>query len=160
MARVVRDHGGQVELEPPRYGAGCCVGMTFPLLSEPQMVREEGQLRANVLLVEDDPDIRNLIRGQLDELGCSVFDYPDAERALLFAQGSEIHLLVTDAVLPGISGMTLANRLQEIQPSLGVLVISAYLPENAALIEPSWHSIAKPFSVQRLERAVRLALKD
>ena len=57
------------------------------------------------------------------------------------------------------SVMTLANRLQEIQPSLGVLVISAYLPENAALIEPSWHSIAKQYSPAS-ERAVRLALKD
>ena len=124
------------------------------------MGHEELRLQANVLLVEDDADIRKLIRGQLEEMGCTVHDYPDAEQALLFAQGEEIHLLVTDAVLPGMSGMTLASQLRTIQPALGVLVISAYLPENASLIAASWHSIAKPFTAQRLERAVRSALKN
>ena len=160
VARVIRDHGGQVSLTPPRHGTGCRVTMTLPLLSESPMGHEELRLQANVLLVEDDADIRKLIRGQLEEMGCTVHDYPDAEQALLFAQGEEIHLLVTDAVLPGMSGMTLASQLRTIQPALGVLVISAYLPENASLIAASWHSIAKPFTAQRLERAVRSALKN
>jgi len=116
--------------------------------------------KASVLLVEDEADVRSMISTALSELGCTVKAFPDAEQALLYAMGCQLDLLVTDAVLPGATGLTLARQIMEIQPEVEVMVISAYLPQNADLLDSKWHCIAKPFSTDRLKRTVRRALHE
>jgi PAS domain S-box-containing protein len=160
VARIIGDHGGSIALEPPRHSTGCRFRVLLPMLDESKPYATERPLEADVLVVEDDPDIRAMICQSLREVGCRVVEFPDAEQALLYSRGAPVTLLVTDAVLPGASGLELARQLTTLQPELRVMVISAYLPQNAAQIDSSWHCIAKPFAKQRLQRAVRRALID
>ncbi len=160
VARVVRDHAGIITLEPARQGGGCCFRVVLPRMDAEYSPRSDLPIDADVLVVEDDEDIRSMIRRSLQSIGCRVMDFPDAEQAHLYAQGGPVDLLVTDAVLPGATGLELASQLQKQRLSLRVMVISAYLPENASQIDPSWYCISKPFSRSRLEHAVRRALKD
>jgi PAS domain S-box-containing protein len=160
VARIVGDHGGSIALEPPRHARGCRFRVLLPLLDESAPRATDIPLDVDVMVVEDDVDIRGLICRNLEEMGCRVVEFPDAEQALLYAQGSPLSLLVTDAVLPGADGLELARQLTQQQPALRVLVISAFLPQNAAKIDPNWHCIAKPFAPQGLKRAVRRAVLE
>ena len=65
-----------------------------------------------VLVVEDDEDIRRNICAIMRDLGCMVKDFGDAEQALRYARGAPVDLLMTDAILPGVSGFVLARELQ------------------------------------------------
>ena len=92
-------------------------------------------------------------------------DAPDGETALKIASGCSetIDVLVTDVVMPGISGKTLAVRLREIRPGLKVVFVSGYpqeqvLPEGVRGRDTTF--IPKPFTARGLTAAVRELLAD
>lgn len=116
-----------------------------------------------MLLVEDAGSLREMIREILTDRGYRVLEADTAERALEIAgehQGA-IDLLLTDVVMPGISGAELAQRLHQQRPATRVLFMSGYaddvmvqrgiLAEDAALIQ-------KPFSSTALLAKIREAL--
>ncbi len=120
--------------------------------------------RESVLLVEDEPSVRNLLATQLVAGGYSVLVAADAEEAMGLAgrPGTPVDLLVTDIVMPGMDGAELARRLSEARPGLKVVLVSGYTPdrETAELAAASgWHFVAKPFTPSVLLGAVRAALR-
>jgi PAS domain S-box-containing protein len=117
-----------------------------------------------ILLVEDDDEVRGLTREMLETRGYTVTDVADAEAALALgpARLDAVDLLMTDVVMPGLSGPELAERLHARRPDLRVLYISGYtddaivrrgIPQSGAPL------LEKPFSLESLTLAVRQALE-
>jgi nitrogen-specific signal transduction histidine kinase/ActR/RegA family two-component response regulator len=119
--------------------------------------------RETILLVEDEPAVRELIQMVLSERGYTVLEAlapEDAER-LAGSNGAEIQLLLTDVVMPGISGRDLAKRLTARHPHLRVLYMSGYTFNVIAqdgTLEEGISFLQKPFTPQVLTEKVREAL--
>ena len=117
----------------------------------------------SVLLVEDDAEVRAVMRRFLDSFGCVVSEAPSAEQALLaIAAGLRFELLLTDIALgPGMRGSELAARVQEQLPAVAVVLMSGY---SAELIEadsgspPAWELLRKPCSREELGAAIARVL--
>jgi two-component system, cell cycle sensor histidine kinase and response regulator CckA len=116
-----------------------------------------------ILLVEDEPAVRQLAQMVLSERGYTVLEAlspEDAER-LAGHDGAEIHLLLTDVVMPGMSGRELARRLTGRYPHLRVLYMSGYTYNVIAqdgTLEEGISFLQKPFTPQVLTEKVREAL--
>jgi two-component system chemotaxis response regulator CheY len=117
---------------------------------------------SNILLVDDDSDIRSLTRTFLEHEGYGVFSSGDAERAAqIFRSVPQIDLLVTDLYMPGRSGMELARELKALRSELPVLMISGGLVDSAQesrLKEEGWNFLAKPFRLPELLSTVHRIL--
>ena len=116
-----------------------------------------------VLLVEDEEQVRELARRVLERAGYTVLAARDAESAAAVADRhpGEIHLLVTDMMLPRVSGRELAARLGIHRPAIKVLYISGTSDDVIArhrMLEPGTEFLEKPFSLERLLQKVRQAL--
>jgi PAS domain S-box-containing protein len=113
-----------------------------------------------ILLVEDEPAVRELARTVLSEQGYTVIEAQNSEDAVRLAgrHRSEIHLLLTDVVMPGMSGRDLAKHLTALHPYLRVLYMSGYthnvIGENGTL-EEGLSFLQKPFSPKALTLRVR-----
>jgi CheY-like chemotaxis protein len=112
----------------------------------------------NVLVVEDEPAVRALVQDLLIGEGYTVFDVGDPWEALGVAETQSIGLLVTDVVMPIMSGRELAKRIESIQPETKVLFMSASAVDD--LLEPDAHFIAKPFPVARMVKTVHAVLTE
>ncbi len=116
-----------------------------------------------ILLVEDEPDVRELTQMVLTGCGYRVIEAltpEDAER-LAGNNGAEIHLLLTDVVMPGMSGRELAKRLTGRNPNLRVLYMSGYTYNVIAqdgTLEEGISFLQKPFTPQALTQKVRESL--
>ena len=112
-----------------------------------------------VLLVEDEPELRNLVRVVLAEAGYQVMVASNATEALAMgtAPGVEIDLLVTDVVMPGMSGPQLAVELMRPRPDIQVLYMSGYIGDalTAQGLDESATLLHKPFNPEQLLRTVR-----
>jgi PAS domain S-box-containing protein len=117
-----------------------------------------------VLLVEDDPLVRDLVHRLLIQQGYTVLEAFNGEEALQLAQehtGEKIHLLLTDVVMPQMGGRTLAEKLKFQIPDIKVLYISGYTDNaivNHGVLEPGTHFLQKPFSPKTLSYKVREVL--
>lgn len=80
----------------------------------------------NVLLVDDDHTIRRIVKLMLSSLKVHVLEAPDAAAAIAVFEENSIDLLVTDVVMGGMDGWTLAHRLAGRNPDLPVLFMSGY----------------------------------
>jgi PAS domain S-box-containing protein len=118
-----------------------------------------------VLLVEDDLSILELARKILDGLGYTVLIAGTPGEALHLAEehAGEIHLLVTDVIMPEMNGRELAGRLQSLCPGLKYMFMSGYTANAIAhrsVLEKGVHFIQKPFSKRDLAKNVRKALDE
>jgi hypothetical protein len=116
-----------------------------------------------ILLVEDDPVVRRLTKRALERHGYTVLVAESGHRALeLFAEaGSTIDLLMTDVVMPRLSGPALAEQLTQVRSDLRVLYLSGYPTESVmrhGLLDPARNFLEKPFSREALLRKVRQVL--
>src|SRR3989449_2775141 len=116
-----------------------------------------------VLLVEDDEAVRTRARKMLASHGYTVLAAPSGAdaRELAASHAGPIHLLVTDVVLPGMSGRELAARFQSVRPALKVLYTSGYTDEavvHHGVLDPGIAFLQKPFTSGALARKVRETL--
>jgi len=116
-----------------------------------------------VLLVEDDPLVRHLAVRVLEEQGYTVLETSNGEEALRVVEEhqAEVHLLLTDVVMPGISGRTLAARIQAMRPATKVLFASGYTDDSIVhhgVLESGVAFLQKPFTPDGLARKVREVL--
>jgi CheY-like chemotaxis protein len=117
------------------------------------------RIRRTILLVEDDPVVRHVVRLLLELEGDSVLEAKDGDDALtiLDAYQGEIDLLLTDVMMPGLSGAEVCDRVREGRPGLPTLFISGFYPEavfpDQRLPEGSAF-LAKPFMPEELIDAV------
>ena len=116
-----------------------------------------------ILLVEDEDQVRTVARIILRRRGYRVIEMRSGPEALMYCQsGSEpIHLLVTDVVMPQVSGPELARRLFELRPGLKVLFMSGYIDDRVVshgVLEADVAFLQKPFTSDALTRRVREVL--
>ena len=113
-----------------------------------------------VLLAEDEPVVRNLIATILGEQGYDVLQATNGDEALHVARAhasEEIHLLLTDVVMPHLNGVEMAKRLRNTHPNARVLFISGY-SDDAIIHDTEFDNVAflqKPFSTFELTRKMR-----
>ena len=151
-------------------GQGTVFDLYFPAVAgkEPEIDRPAAQPRqtaatATVLVAEDEPAVRGLVRQTLERLGYTILEATDGYEALrIIEQGdSEIHLLLTDVIMPLMNGRELATRLQSIRPGARVLYMSGYTDEVLAfhgIAQPEIDFIQKPFTPSELVGKVETAL--
>jgi len=115
------------------------------------------------VLVEDDDSVRVLVVRLLTYLGYRVFAFAGGEPALewLSASPEEVHLLLTDVMMPGMNGRVLAERLLAARPAARVLFASGYTANvivQHGVLKPGVEFIAKPFALNTLATRVRAVL--
>ncbi len=116
-----------------------------------------------VLLVEDEPSVRAFAEDVLKEKGYTVLTAESAEEALLLSRRdpAEIHLLLTDVIMPGLNGKELADRLRLSRPAVKVLFISGYTGEAISqhgILDEGVSFLSKPFGPRELLAKVRQTL--
>jgi two-component system NtrC family sensor kinase len=167
---IVTQHDGRVEVTS-RVGAGTTFRVVLPRQgaadaaavpprAEPAAVpRGTGQ---PVLLVEDNESVRRGFERLLTRLGYAVTAVESAELAEELVQSRTFTLLLTDMMLPGVSGAELADRLRGRQPGLKVVLMSGYTEDDAVrrrLADGALRFLQKPVDLATLARAVRDALE-
>ena len=116
-----------------------------------------------VLLVEDEDGVRTLTRLVLEKNGYKVIEARSGAEGLLLCQHhpGTIHIMVTDVVMPNMSGRTLAQHLAIVRPDMRVLYLSGYTDEaivRHGVIDPDTPFLQKPFTTESLARKVREVL--
>jgi len=117
-----------------------------------------------ILLVEDENQVRDVARGILRRHGYTVIEARDAEEALLLSEQHQgpIHLLLSDVVMPNMSGPELAKLLVQVRPEMKVLCMSGYTDDAAVrhgVIDAEFDYLQKPITVETLTTKVRSALE-
>jgi DNA-binding response OmpR family regulator len=114
--------------------------------------------RQTILVVDDEEDIRTVVRQMLTGAGYLVLDAEDPNQALRLAGQQPVDLLLTDVVMPLMRGTELAQRLLAVAPSAKVLLMSAY--KVAEITASGYPFLAKPFTPEILLERVRELLRD
>jgi hypothetical protein len=167
---IVRQSGGHVAVYS-ELGKGTVFKLYFPEV-KPETVPASPVVHApatveqnfgTVLLVEDEPGVRAIASRVLRQLGYRVLEAKTGSEALLLSEelGQERALVLTDVVMPEMSGPELASRLQERVPNARIVFMSGYtddaivrhgmLPKHAAFLQ-------KPFTVEQLKAKIREVL--
>jgi len=119
-----------------------------------------------VLLVEDEPLVRQIAENALTDQGYHVLEAENGEEALRVATGhnaDDIALVLTDVVMPRMGGRELSEKLREARPGIRVLYMSGYAAstiDEQDVVEPGTAFLRKPFTLAEMLRKVRDVLDD
>ena len=164
----VKQSKGAVSIETAP-GAGTSVALYLPRVRSGEAAPASEDIGGGegvppglrVLLVEDEPEVRNVAASFLETLECRVTSCPDAEQALAtLADGGDFDLLLSDIALgPGMRGTELARRSVVHSPELAVLLMSGYSSElllgaDGSAEAAGWELLRKPFTRSELARAM------
>jgi two-component system, cell cycle sensor histidine kinase and response regulator CckA len=123
---------------------------------------EERRGHETLLIVEDEPSVRNLVASALRHEGFDLLVASSAEEALSIADShaGPIDLLLTDAIMPGRSGVELASLMTERVPGLPVIIMSGYTEETLSVAgtDRVVALLQKPFTPRELRKRIREAL--
>jgi CheY-like chemotaxis protein len=166
---VVKQSGGFIWVYS-EVGKGTCFKIYLPRVDQPaetpgapQAFAEAPHGTETVLLAEDEQDVREVAREFLESGSYKVLEACNGADAVRLAaqHKGNIDLLVTDMVMPGMTGQELAGRLQQLRPGLSVIYMSGYSEHaaaEAAQDDASIRLLTKPFSRSAILRAVREVL--
>ncbi|HEY2105638.1 MAG TPA: ATP-binding protein [Candidatus Binataceae bacterium] len=156
LARQLVDlHGGTIEAHSKGAGKGTEVIVRLACMARP---RAENPARS-VLLVEDDPDQRELMVMALSEIDAEVVGAKDGSEAVALAGSRHFDVCILDLNLPDITGYDLVGRLLELQgePRPVMIALTGYgRPEDAARVESAGfnYHVVKPADIKELQRII------
>jgi PAS domain S-box-containing protein len=165
---AVRESGGLVEVRT-EVGVGSSFDVYLPVFAGTvRPTAPEAQPAAvdpgneRVLLVEDDPSVRSVLKEYLEDQGYSVLTADDGEQGLELARRSDtlVDLVLSDVVMPKMNGVELARILRSETPDIKVLLISGHTRDRKRVVEESLTSsscsfLQKPFTPETLARRIR-----
>jgi PAS domain S-box-containing protein len=163
---IIDQSGGHITVEST-LGRGAVFTIYLPAVPresskaaiEIPSSRSRKQIRATVLLVEDEEILRRCLLNSLSSMGCFVLQARDGEHALELARRQLllIDLVVTDMVMPRMGGRDLVNSLREIRPKMPVIFMSGYTdvaPTREELRSGATLYVQKPFTTSTLRKSV------
>jgi two-component system cell cycle sensor histidine kinase/response regulator CckA len=164
---IVQQCGGFIEVSS-EVDKGTAFHVYFPRIDEPidpaAMARRTGLLQRGtetLLLVEDEPALRNLAQSALQIQGYTILlatDGYDGLRVVREHQGAPIDLVITDVIMPKMGGKDMAHWLKTIYPDLKVLFTSGYTDDaigSHGVLDPGVEFLPKPYTRSGLSRKVR-----
>jgi PAS domain S-box-containing protein len=162
---IVKQNGGDIVCHS-EVGRGATFRVLLPVSREGVVTEAAGQSgqwpagEETILLVEDDPMVREFVLHTLRAQGYNIIVAANGPRALQMAQAYQepIHLLLTDVVMPGMSGSEVAERLRAQKPGLKIIFTSGYTDETVirhGVQESELTFLPKPFSPMELAKKVR-----
>jgi PAS domain S-box-containing protein len=167
---VVKQSGGYIDVASTR-GKGTTFSIYLPCVGQTAVETriigpdrpEELRGTETILLAEDEDTLRALTRHLLELYGYRVLEAADGNQALRLSEqtANEIHVLLTDVVMPGISGRILADQLKQKRPDVKVVFMSGYTGQRVGekdILEPGSLFLQKPFTREGLARKIREAL--
>ena len=169
---IVKQLNGVIRVES-EIGRGSTFEVYLPASQDRAVLRptpadpgEQADARpaATILLVEDEEAVRRFTKRVLERDGYRVLEAATPEEALSCAErGERLSMLLTDVVMPRMSGGQLADRVKKIHPNLPVLFMSGYpsklvMPDGS--VDPSTPLISKPFTAAQLTEIVQRILKS
>src|SRR5262245_46546712 len=116
--------------------------------------------RGRILLVDDDPRVRQLLAECLAQFGHEVHAAESGAKALSLLNAEPYDLLVTDLVMPGMSGLEVTQKARAFHPALPIIMVSgsASPRDRQRLGEQGIAFLSKPVDLRDLEETVRIAL--
>ncbi len=168
---IVKQSGGDIWVYS-ELGKGTTFKLYFPRVAESSDADAKGEAdparaRANetILVVEDEKAVRELTVKVLRQLGYRILAADSGEQAIEVSKAypSPIALLLTDVVMPGMSGKQLAEVLLPTRPGMRVLYLSGYTENTVVhhgVLEPGVDFLPKPFSREALAKKIREVLAD
>jgi PAS domain S-box-containing protein len=167
---IVKQSGGYLWCES-EVGLGTTFRVYLPRVDEP-VTHPAPRLTPppthpgdeTVLLVEDEPEVRSLVQRILKTQGYTVVTAANPDEAIAVAREFKgtIQVMVTDVVMPGMSGLQLAARLMPTRPNMRVLFVSGYTHDaigHHGVLDPGTAFLQKPFTPNALARKVREVLE-
>jgi two-component system, cell cycle sensor histidine kinase and response regulator CckA len=168
---IIKQSGGQIDVQS-ELTRGTTFTITLPA-APPVPAREDPSDAQNpprsggevILVVEDDDQVRTVVSKGLPRLGYEVLVVGNAEEALALVDKhpGRIDLLLTDVVMPGLSGPQLADRLAQRRPETRVVFMSGYPEAQDPALGFSLNGrsyLQKPFALAELAEKIRLALDE
>jgi signal transduction histidine kinase/CheY-like chemotaxis protein len=167
----VRQSDGEVTISSIE-GSGTTVACYLPrfrgavdresaAIGEPQpAAADPGACEGVILVVEDDPRVRAATIAGLTELGHAPMPCGSGAEALeILARRTDVRLVVSDIVMPGMTGVELVRRMRQLHPEIGVLLVTGYVGDAGEAGDLSGYDILrKPFTIAALSGAVQTAL--
>jgi PAS domain S-box-containing protein len=167
---IVQQNHGTIHVSS-QSGQGTAFEIYFPAVpaeeepQEPRGFTASPQGHETILVAEDEPEVRKLVRDALEMLGYTVLPAADGYEAIriLEQHGEPVHLLLTDVIMPLMGGRELAKRVQSIRPATKVIYMSGYTDDTLAFHGFTQHRtgfIQKPFTMAVLAETVRGVLSE
>jgi PAS domain S-box-containing protein len=165
---LVQQNHGTIHVSSER-GRGTAFDMYFPAVPGGEEVEESAELNGNqqghetILVAEDEPGVRKLVCDALELIGYTVLPAADGYEAMriLEQRVEEVHLLLTDVIMPLMGGRELAKRVQSVKPETKVIYMSGYTDDTLAFHgfpQSNDGFIQKPFTMTVLAEKVRQVL--
>ena len=163
---IIKQSGGYVFVQS-ELGRGTVFTIYFPRVDEPseplgttQVAMASAGGSETVLLVEDEDSVRQLVRETLESRGYRVLEAENGNFGLAMAAShtDTIHLIITDVVMPGLSGHELVEQLLAVRPGIKTLYLSGYAQDafpTPLTADSQKIFLQKPFTLQSLARKVR-----
>jgi two-component system cell cycle sensor histidine kinase/response regulator CckA len=134
----------------------------FTLEDDQTLMQGRGE---TVMVVEDEDAVLELTHSMLEGLGYKVMSAGSPESALRQSENfdGEIHLLITDVIMPGMNGKDVAEKIRRSRPSVKQLFMSGYTANviaHRSMLDPGVQFISKPFTIQQLSVKVRKVLEN
>ena len=160
--RFVEHHGGSISVESVR-GAGTTFHVKFPLLttSDPQKLLQpqaiDQQLHLRILLIDDEPLVRSLLKQVLERAGHTVTEASNGQEGVRSFRQNDFDIVITDHSMPVMNGLDAAFRIKKQKPDIPVILITGWQTQTeAAFQKPTGidEFVTKPFDLEELIRMV------